>query len=105
MKRTLAFLWAVVLLTAMTGCWTVGKNFDSAKAKAIKNNVTTQEEILDTLGLPFKEGIENGKVMWTYEYNKDGLFMDIESKTLVILFNESNIVIGNRYDSNLPEDD
>ena len=93
----------ILILFFWAGCGTVGKNFDSSQVKSIENNVTNQTEILDKLGLPFKEGIENGQVMWTYQFDQWNLLGPAKSKDLVILFDEKNIVRAYRYTTSEPE--
>lgn len=100
MKNILYFGLAVLLFSLFTGCASVGKDFDSKKVKDIKNNVTTQLEILDWFGAPFKEGTENGYTMWTYQIDKWKVAGDVESKGLVLLFDEKNKVKAYRYESN-----
>ena len=100
MKNILYFSMVMFLLLSFTGCASVGKDFDSGKVKSIKNNVTTQLEIIDWFGLPFKEGTENGYIMWTYQIDKWQVLGVVESKGLVILFDDQNKVKAYRYESN-----
>ncbi|MBC8285674.1 MAG: hypothetical protein H8E32_17810 [Nitrospinae bacterium] len=100
MKIILNFSMAVLLFSLFTGCASVGKDFDSEKVKNIQNNVTTQLEIVDWFGVPFKEGTENGYTMWTYQKDKWKAVGDAESKGLVILFDDKNKVKAYRYESN-----
>ena len=85
------------ILLFLASCGTVGKNFNSSQVKSIQNNSTNQAEILDKFGLPFKEGAENGQTMWTYQFDKWNILGPAESKDLVILFDEKNIVRAYRY--------
>ena len=98
MKNILYFSMVIFLL--FTGCASVGKDFDSKKVKDIKNNVTTQLEIIDWFGVPFKEGTKNSYTMWTYQIDKWQTLGDVESKALVILFDDKNKVKAYRYESN-----
>ena len=98
MKLTRVLLLA--LCTLVVGCGTVGKDFDGSKVKKIQNNVTTQIEILDWFGLPYKEGTENKHTMWTYQLDTWQAIGEGQSKGLVILFNDKNIVKAYRYESN-----
>ena len=100
MKTILYFSMVMFLLLSFTGCASVGKDFDSEKVKNIINNVTTQLEIIDWFGVPFKEGTENGYTMWTYQIDKWRALGDMESKGLVILFDDQNKVKAYRYESN-----
>ena len=70
MKKIPFFLLMFLLFSVWIGCASTGKNFDSEKVKDIKNNITTQLNIIDWFGLPFKEGNENGYTMWTYQIDK-----------------------------------
>ena len=103
MKHILTSLVALLLLTFATGCGTVGKNFDSSRVKNIQNNQTNQSQILDWFGVPYKEGNENDHTMWTYQFDKWKAIGDNESKDLVILFDENNIVKAYRYTDTLSE--
>ena len=100
MKNILYFNMVIFLLLSFPGCASVGKDFDSEKVKSIKNTVTTQLEIIDWFGVPFKEGTENGYTMWTYQIAKWRALGDTESKGLVILFDCQNKVKAYRYESN-----
>ena len=93
----------IYILFFLAACGTVGKNFNSSQVKSIQNNVTDQTEILDIFGLPFKEGIEDGQVMWTYQFDQWNIFEPVESKDLVILFDEKNIVRAYRYTTSKPD--
>ncbi|MFQ5443741.1 MAG: hypothetical protein ACE5EK_03895 [Nitrospinales bacterium] len=104
MNRRILGLLIAVAFSLVVGCGTVGSNFDGAHVKNIKNHVTTQSEILEMFGLPFKEGTENGNVMWTYQYDKKYVGGDSFSKDLVILFDERDRVKAFRYTNNFPED-
>ena len=103
MKKKGLNVTMVLILFFLAGCGTVGENFNSSQVKSIKNNVTNQTEILDKFGLPFKEGIENGQVMWIYEFDRWNILGPAESKDLVILFDEKNIVRAYRYTTSKPE--
>ena len=99
MKKISFILLMVLLLSVWLGCASVGKDFDGEKVKDIKNNITTQLNIIDWFGVPFKEGNENGYTMWTYQIDKWKLG-EVESKGLVILFDDKNKVKAYRYESN-----
>ena len=100
MKNFLYFIMVIFLFLSSAGCASVGKDFESEKVKNIKNNVTTQLEIIDWFGVPFKEGTENSYTMWTYQFDKWQALGNVESKALVILFDDKNKVKAYRYESN-----
>ena len=103
MKQSWHGLWFLLILLLAIGCGSVGKNFSSEKVQNIQNNVTTQSEVLDWFGVPFKEGIENTHIMWTYQFDKYNVFTEAKSKDLVILFDENNIVKAYRFTSSIDE--
>lgn len=98
MKLARAFLLFLCLF--VVACGTVGKDFDSSKVQKIQNNVTTQLEVLDWFGVPYKEGTENKHTMWTYQLDTWQAIGEGQSKGLVILFDDKNIVKAYRYESN-----
>ena len=102
MNRKRAKVFAIIILFFLVGCGTVGKNFNSTQIKSIQNNVTSQAEILLKFSLPFKKGIENGQTMWIYEFDEWNILGPAESKDLVILFDEKNIVSAHRYTTSKP---
>ena len=103
MKRTLYLLLTVLLFPLWLGCASVGKDFDSEKVKDIKNDVTTQLEIIDWFGVPFKEGNENGLEMWTYQYDQYSMGKS-DSKDLVILFDKTGVVKAYRFTSSFDKE-
>ena len=104
MKKNKCNSFGILVLFFLIGCYgTVGKNFDSSEVKNIKNNVTSQSEILENFGIPFKEGTENGQTMWTYDFNQWNALGPAQSKDLVILFNKNNTVKAYRFTATEPE--
>ena len=66
-----------------------------------KTAVTTQSQVLEWFGVAFKEGVRNGNPMWTYQFDLWHSLGDDESKELVILFDDKNVVQAYRYASNM----
>ncbi len=99
MKRLFGLLAGTVMVLALSACGTVGKNFNDEMVKEIKINQTTKTQILDWFGAPFKEGVENGRTMWTYQHDKYVLG-EVQSKDLVVLFDDRGVVKAFRYTSN-----
>ena len=98
MKKNQLNIVGFLILFFLTACYgTVGKNFDSSQLKNIQNNVTSQEEIFQRLGAPFKNVIEYNQTMWTYQFDIWNALGPAQSKDLVILFDNKNIVKAYRY--------
>ena len=87
-----------ISLFFLAACYgTVGNNFDSSQIKSIQSNVTSQEEIFERFGAPFKKGVESNQTMWTYQFDKWNAVGPAQSKDLVILFDNKNVVKAYRY--------
>ena len=99
-KQLNTVIFLVIFLASCHG--TMGKNFDSSELKSIQNNVTSQEEILERLGAPFKKGFENRQTIWTYQFDQWNAVGPTHSKDLVILFDKENIVKAYRYATSNP---
>ena len=97
MKDKILGITGILILSLTMGCGTMGNNFDTSQVRTIQNGVTTQVDILDRFGPPFKEGVENGRVMWTYQFDVWSLIDTTKSKDLVILFDDRRIVRAHRY--------
>jgi hypothetical protein len=93
----------MILILAFGGCGgTVGKKFNTSKVENIINGTTTQAEIKNIFGKPFKTGIQNGKPIWVYEYNRYNLLKNKTSKDLIIIFGSSGVVQSHQFMSNEP---
>ena len=99
------FWITVILLTiSLLACGTVGKKFDSSQVQKIKEGVTRQSEILEMLGLPFKEGEQNGQTTWTYQHNFYSAIGNSVYEDLVLLFDKNGLVESYRYTKSNPQD-
>ena len=56
---------ATVILT-FTSCAKIGNEFSSTYVKAIQIGETTQDEIVNMFGQPWRIGLEDGIKIWTY---------------------------------------
>lgn len=95
---TLALLAALSL--PLTACMpTMGRAFPVQQVRQIEIGKTTQAEIRQIFGEPWRTGLEDGNRTWTYgeysvKYNRD----------LVIRFDDAKIVKSYSFSSSLPED-
>ncbi len=96
---SLRYFFLVLLVLMTTACGSVGRDFDPQLVSGIVKGGTTQTEVLDMFGLPFKEGVEDGRTMWTYQWDYWTMIGDNKSKGLVILFDDKNRVLAYRYTS------
>jgi hypothetical protein len=86
--------WCFVAIATfiIAGCANVGHDFPTARITEIHINETTQEQLRGMFGPPWRVGIEDGKVTWTYGRYHYSLFGDATTKDLVVRFNEKGIV-------------
>lgn len=87
--RPLAILAAILLLA---GCATVGNDFPASEVTQIHLGQTTQAQIRQMFGKPWRVGVENGKRTWTYGLYHYSAFGQPATKDLVVRFNAQNIV-------------
>ena len=59
-------LCVALVMTAMEGCATVGKDFATHNVDQIQIGETTRADIQEMFGEPWRTGIEDGKRTWTY---------------------------------------
>lgn len=101
MKRLVHLVSALFISLVLSGCGSAGKNFPAGHVGDIQNGVTTQSQILDWFGVSYKEGERNGNPLWTYQFETYNSFGEGNSKELVILFDDKNVVKAYRYASNM----
>ena len=99
MKTNRLTIFRLSILLFLASCGTMGKDFNTSQVNNIQNHVTSQSEILENFGTPFKEGIENELTMWTYQFDQYNALGSTSSKDLVILFDKKNIVNSYRFTS------
>jgi len=89
MRKVIGYLMISMFLTS---CIYYGRDFVTTPVKDIQNNVTTQRDIFNNFGEPYRKGLENGYETWTYSYNYWELGQLRESRELNIVFNKDNTV-------------
>lgn len=92
-------LWYLVLVLALAGCVTYGRDFATTPVRDIKTNVTTQREIFGLFGEPMRKGLDSGYETWTYSYHTYQLGQLVASKELYVVFNQDNTVRSYSYTS------
>lgn len=102
MKHPLFVFICLAGLLAAAGCGKTGKDFDSSLVTKITNQKTTQQDIRNMYGEPFKVGVENGNPIWIYESNSYKVFGDNASKDLIIVFDKNGVVQSRQYMSSNP---
>jgi len=98
------FLAGLICLAFLTGCYTLGKDFEETSVKGLKIGKTTKNEILNTFdAAPYAKGIENDMETWTYSHYKFQLIgMTTWTKDLTIRFDENGVVKSYSYTNSWP---
>jgi outer membrane protein assembly factor BamE (lipoprotein component of BamABCDE complex) len=84
----------VVLIIAITGCFTVGHDFPVDQVNAIKIGKSTQEDVRSMFGSPWRVGMEDGQRTWTYGKYRYSAFSETKTQDLVIRFDDQGKVVS-----------
>ncbi len=90
--RTTFLCLSVAMLLLSSGCATVGHEFPAGQISTIRIGETTQNDVYNTFGTPWRTGIDNGMKTWTYGNYRYSLFSDHSAEDLVIKFDKRKIV-------------
>jgi hypothetical protein len=88
------------LSIGVSGCVTVGKPFSSTVVSEIIIGETTRTIIEQSLGSPFRTGIDSGDPTATYMHYKFGLFGSPTTTDLTIVYTKAGIVKSYTYNTN-----
>ncbi len=98
--KKLAYAMAIVLVAvSLTGCRTIGQDFDQEVISRIDKGKTTKAQIQDWLGVPFEKGVQGGLETWTYRFITATL-MEEDTKELTIWFEKEGKVNTYFYSTN-----
>ena len=90
--RSLKTTVLAILIAALAGCATVGRDFPTHNVDQIRIGETTRAEIQTMFGEPWRTGVEDGKRTWTYGKYRWSAFGDAETTDLVVRFNPDGTV-------------
>jgi hypothetical protein len=88
----LRFALGISLVLFLYACATIGRDFTASKVYDIQIGKTTNAEILAMFGQPWRVGIQDGNLRWTYGSYHYSAFGPAKTKDLVISFDAHNIV-------------
>jgi len=92
MKAKGLVLVCVAVFLFVSGCGSMGTDFDSTKVKDINSGTTTKADIESMFGKPFKTGVQNGHPVWVYEKSTYSAVGTDTSKSLIVEFDNSGVV-------------
>lgn len=90
---------AGLILTQLTGCFTVGQEFSATRITEIKIGQTRKQDVLDMLGRPWRTGLEDGYPTWTYGIYQYSLFGAADTQDLLIRFDNQGVVRSYNFSS------
>lgn len=82
----------VCLSLVLSSCTTVGREFPDSRVADIRVGKTTQAEIRNMFGSPWRVGVDNGQRTWTYGMYRYQLFGQTDTKDLVVRFDANGVV-------------
>ena len=91
-RKALGLILGISLLFSLIACANIGRDFDTSKVYNITIGKTTQADILAMFGQPWRVGIEDGILRWTYGRYHYSVFSEARTKDLVVRFDSKNIV-------------
>jgi hypothetical protein len=100
---TRSLLAAAIAMFAV-GCMTVGEDFAVGKVTGIQIGESTQQDIRQMFGDPWRTGLEDGQRTWTYGYYRYNLLGASQTRDLVVRFDERGVVRSFTFNSTYPED-
>jgi hypothetical protein len=92
--RWSAFAVIIAAGVFLASCASVGREFPDAEVSEIVIGKTTQAQVLEMFGSPWRVGIEDGLRTWTYGKYRYRLLGKTSSKDLVIRFDEKDVVVS-----------
>ena len=102
--KTARLLSMAIAAAILSGCATVGKDFDSTSLSWLKAGETAKKDVLTKLGDPFRVGMDSGDQTWTYGYYKYRLIGDSATKDRVIRYSADSKVKSYTLNTSFPEE-
>lgn len=90
--RDISISLMLLMVLLFSGCASIGKDFPMQNVARIEIGITTQKQIIEMFGSPWRTGLESGQKTWTYGTYGYGLFQEKRATDLVIRFDEKNVV-------------
>ncbi len=102
--RLLCLAVAIAAVAAVAGgCATVGHEFPSSGVAQIRMGQTTQQQVKELFGEPWRTGVEDGRPTWTYGRYRYRLFGETQTKDLIVRFDAQNRVHSYTFSTTEPE--
>jgi len=108
MQRRTPKPWSAILLIAaaalLAGCVTVGRDFPAKRVTKLEIGSTTRAQVEQLFGTPWRTGVEDGQMTWTYGHYHYALLGNTRTRDLVVRFDEHDVVASYTFSSTDPND-
>jgi len=100
-------VFVIILLFAisvlLSACFTVGKSFPDYAVPDITIGTTTESEIQDMFGAPWRTGMDDGDRTWTYGHYQYSLFGSAKTEDLVVRFDKDGVITSYTFNTTDPD--
>lgn len=93
----------LVLVLLSGGCASIGHEFPADRVPQIEIGRTTRAQTVEMFGDPWRTGLEDGQVQWTWGRYRVSLFGGGQAKDLAIRFDERGVVTSYSFNTTKPE--
>ncbi len=95
-NRATGFLIACIIFNSLclSACATIGREFPVSRVSEIRMGETTEDDIREMFGSPWRVGIEDGQRTWTYGKYRYRLFGRARTEDLVVRFDSKGVVVS-----------
>jgi outer membrane protein assembly factor BamE (lipoprotein component of BamABCDE complex) len=87
-------IFGALLAGALLGCASVGREFPVERVPQIEIGRTNREEIRALFGAPWRTGLEDGQLTWTFAKYHYSLFGGTSTEDLVVRFDDRGTVVS-----------
>ncbi|MBU2614864.1 MAG: glucose-6-phosphate isomerase [Elusimicrobia bacterium] len=95
----------LVFLLGFTGCITIGRDFQTKSIPNIVIGKTSMNDIMNVYGNPYRKGIDDEDLTWTYLNYKVSVFSGSCTRDLYIKFDKKGLVKNYTYNTNFPNEE
>jgi hypothetical protein len=101
--KSSVLLGSMSCLLLCMACVSVGRNFSAEPIADLAVGKTTQAEVRETFGPPWRTGFEDGQRTWTYGHYRYSLFGPAYARDLVLKFDGGGVLRSYTYASTEPD--
>jgi outer membrane protein assembly factor BamE (lipoprotein component of BamABCDE complex) len=89
----------------LAGCLNVGRDFETQGVRQLQIGRTTQSQVRELFGEPWRTGVEDGRRTWTYGRYRYALLGATQTRDLVVRFDDRGVVTSYTFNSTDPNDE